>query len=311
MPEPSANRIVFRATAGAGERRPLCDILAAGTGLPKLRIKNALQKGAVWLKRRGAGERRVRRATFVPRPGDEIGLWYDERLLAAVAPAAVRLHDAGRYSVWHKPPGMTTQGSRYGDHCALLRQAERLRRPERPVFLVHRLDREACGLVLLAHDPQAAAALSQLFAERRITKRYRLKVRGIPQPAARTGRIELPLDGRPAVTDYRVVATDPHRGTATVEAVMQTGRKHQLRRHFEQIGHPVMGDPRYGKGNKNTAGLQLAAVGLEFTCPFSGARRVFRTDARPTPAPQPGGTAAGSDPKEVEHVPSQRDVPEP
>lgn len=288
MPDPSRKPIVFRTTVGTGDRRPLCEILAAGTGLSKLRVKNALQKGAVWLKRAGAGERRVRRATFTPHAGDELALWYDERLLAAKAPAAVCLHDAGRYSVWRKPPGMTTQGSRYGDHCALLRQVESFWRPPRAVFLVHRLDREARGLVLLAHDRTAAAALSRLFAERRITKRYRIEVRGIPGPADGTGRIELPLGGKAAATDYRVVAADPHRGTAIVEAVMRTGRKHQIRRHFELIGHPVMGDPRYGKGNKNTTGLQLAAVGLEFVCPFSGEPRVFRDDARPPGEPPCG-----------------------
>ncbi len=285
MPDPSGQRIVFRTTAGTGDRRPLCEILAAGTGLSKLRVKNALLKGAVWLKRRGSGERRVRRATFTPRAGDEIALWYDARLLAVKAPAAVCLHDLGRYSVWHKPPGMTTQGSRYGDHCALLRQAELFWRPPRAVFLVHRLDREACGLVLLAHDRPAAAAFSRLFAERQITKRYRVEVRGIPEPAAGTGRIALPLDGKTAATDYRVVAADPGRDTAVVAAVTHTGRKHQIRRHFELIGHPVMGDPRYGKSNKNSAGLQLAAVGLEFVCPFSGVPRVFRDEARPPAEP--------------------------
>jgi tRNA pseudouridine32 synthase/23S rRNA pseudouridine746 synthase len=60
---------------------------------------------------------------------------------------------------------------------------------------------------------------------------------------------------------------------------MGSGRKHQIRRHFDMIGHPVMGDPRYGKGNKNAEGLQLLATSLKFKCPFTHEKRVFETTA--------------------------------
>jgi tRNA pseudouridine32 synthase/23S rRNA pseudouridine746 synthase len=60
---------------------------------------------------------------------------------------------------------------------------------------------------------------------------------------------------------------------------MGSGRKHQIRRHFDMIGHPVMGDPRYGKGNKNAEGLQLLATSLKFKCPFTHEKRVFKTTA--------------------------------
>ena len=61
--------------------------------------------------------------------------------------------------------------------------------------------------------------------------------------------------------------------------VIATGRKHQIRRHFDMIGHPVMGDPRYWQNNKNSTGLQLIATGLEFQCPFEQFKLVFKTAA--------------------------------
>jgi len=62
-----------------------------------------------------------------------------------------------------------------------------------------------------------------------------------------------------------------------VDLIIRTGRKHQIRRHFEMIGFPVMGDPRDGTGNKNTAELKLTAIVLEFEYPFCGKYRVFNS----------------------------------
>lgn len=270
-------RTLFHATAVRGESRTACELLAEGTGLPKLRVKDAMRKGAVWLKRAGAGEQRLRRAQARPRTGDRLSIYFDAELLARVPPAAECLHDAGRFSVWFKPAGLMTQGTRFGDHCSLLRQAEVSMRPDRQAFPVHRLDREASGLVIVAHDRGAAAALSRLFAERRILKRYRVELRGPILPAA--GRIELSLDGKPAVTDYVRRAYDPAADVSVVEAVMQTGRKHQIRRHFALTGVPVMGDPLYGRKNKNAAGLKLRAWGIEFTDPFTGKPASFKVPA--------------------------------
>ena len=274
-------RFSFQTTAGRAENRTVCAILAEGTGLSKLRVKDAMQKGAVWLTRTGSGERRLRRAQAVPRPGDGLAIHYDAELLARVPPAAVCRHDEGRFSVWFKPAGLMTQGSRYGDHCSLLRQAELFLRPGRQALPVHRLDREAAGLVMIAHDRPSAGALSRMFAERRIVKRYRAELRGRAGPESSAGRIDLPLDGRAATTEYRVVRYDPATDTSLVDVVMRTGRRHQLRRHFAIAGFPVMGDPRYGENNKNNDGLKLTAWGLEFACPFSGRPRVFQLELSP------------------------------
>jgi tRNA pseudouridine32 synthase / 23S rRNA pseudouridine746 synthase len=269
--------MVFRTTTAEGESRTACELLAEGTGLSKLRIKDAMQKGAVWLAQPGKPEKRLRRASAVLRPGTVAAFYYDDQLLARIPPRAECRHDAGRFSIWFKPSGLMTQGTRFGDHCSLLRQAEVFMRPGRKAFLVHRLDREASGLVIVAHDRGAAGALSRLFATQRIVKRYRVELRGQIEPAE--GRIDRPLDGKPAVTEYARRSFDPATDVSVVDAVMQTGRKHQIRRHFTLAGFPVMGDPLYGQNNKNTAGLKLQAWGLEFTCPFTGKALKFELPA--------------------------------
>lgn len=121
----------------------------------------------------------------------------------------------------------------------------------------------------------APGALSALFRDGRIEKRYRVQVRG---RTAEAGRIELPLDGKPACSDYRLLGYDQAADVATLEVVIQTGRLHQIRRHLEAVGHPVMGDPRYGAGNKNREGLRLVAAGLAFTCPLQRRRVEFALD---------------------------------
>jgi tRNA pseudouridine32 synthase/23S rRNA pseudouridine746 synthase len=266
----------FQVIVSDQERRTSAAILAEATGLSKLRIKGAMQKGAVWLKRTGRGERRLRRVQTVPRPGDILSIHYDEGLLARVPPTAECRHDAGRFSIWFKPAGLLTQGNRFGDHCSLLRQAEVFLRPERQAFLVHRLDREAAGLVIIAHDRTAAGSLSRLFADRRVVKRYRLEVHGRIEPESANGRIDLSLEGKKAVTEYTVLKYDSKRDVSTLDVVTRTGRRHQIRRHFELIGFPVMGDPVYGTNNHDAEGLKLTAWGLEFTSPFTGAMMKFQ-----------------------------------
>ena len=287
----AAERIFFRTTAVKGESRTACELLAEGTGLSKLRVKDAMQKGAVWLARPGTSEKRLRRVSAVLRAGDVAALYYDGQMLARIPPRAECRQDVGRFSIWFKPAGLMTQGTRFGDHCSLLRQAEIFLRPRRRAFLVHRLDREASGLVVIAHDRAAAGALSRIFAERRVVKRYRVEIRGRIGVESASGRIDLPLDGKPAVTEYTLVSHDAAADISVVDVVMQTGRKHQIRRHFALAGFPVMGDPSYGKNNKNATGLKLTAYGLEFTCPFTGQSLKFLLE-------------------EILHVQGQRDVPE-
>lgn len=248
----------------------LVDLLAAGTGLPKVRIKDAMTKGAVWLRKAGyKDERRQRRAKCVVRPGDHIALYYDATLLALPASDAQCVHAQREYSVWDKPAGVLAQGTRFGDHRALTRQVEQA---HGGAFPVHRLDREARGLMLVAHTPKAAALLSQRFQQNRVEKRYRVEVLGVP--AAAEDRIVTPLDGKPAESHYRQIDTTERGAILNVEII--SGRLHQIRRHLDGIGHPVLGDPRYGHGNADPRGLQLVAEFLAFDCPWQKRRVEFR-----------------------------------
>lgn len=245
------------------------ELLAEASGLPRGRIKDAMNKGAVWHQGKGRGRRRLRRATTRLRPGDRLALHYDPELLARQVAVPACVLDRGRYSAWDKPAGMVSQGTDFGDHCALPRWVERHFQPPRPVLLVHRLDREASGLMLLAHDRAVAARLSALFHEGRVYKRYRVEVRGdLSRPG--TGVIEQPLDGKPACTRYRCLGYDAAADVSRLDVEIDTGRLHQIRRHLADLGHPVMGDPRYGTGNRTRAGLRLRALELRFPCPLSG-----------------------------------------
>jgi len=263
-------RAVLRAAVTHEDQVTVCDFLSRKSGLPKGRVKDAMNKGAVWLQRKKGGLRRMRRATSLLRAGDRVECYYDEELLSLQPPKATCVSDRERYSVWYKPAGLMAQGTMYGDHCSLVRQAELFFRSSREVFPVHRLDREAAGLMLLAHSRDAAARLSELFQKKCIVKRYRAEVMGNPAEKARPGRIELPLDGKPSITEFEMESYDPECNVATVNVVIRTGRFHQIRRHFDMIGSPVMGDPKYGKGNKNREGMKLRAVSLQFRCPFFG-----------------------------------------
>ncbi|MDH5298072.1 MAG: RluA family pseudouridine synthase [Desulfobulbaceae bacterium] len=261
-------RFSLRITVAAGEQRTACDLVAAAAELAKARVKDAMAKGAVWLLRKKGGNKRLRRATTTLRPGDELELHYDPELLALTPPLAQCLLDQGHYSVWFKPAGLLAQGTPYGDHCSLVRQVEIAFQSKRQVLPVHRLDREVAGLMIVAHDRKAAAHLSQLLREDKIDKQYRVTVVGKLTPEK--GAIDLELDGKPAATEYTVTGYDPAADTTIAEVTIHTGRLHQIRRHFELIGHPVVGDPRYGSGNKNRTGLQLVAFSLAFRCPFTG-----------------------------------------
>jgi len=240
------------------------DLLAQESGLSRQRIKDAMSKGAVWLKR-GRNRKRLRKATELLREGDRIELYYDADILARSADSAKCLYDAGGYSVWFKPAGVLAQGNDFGDHLSLLRIAELSLEPKRATFPVHRLDRETAGLMLVAHKAGVAAKLSAMFQARQIDKRYRALVLGqLPE----NGSIDSRLDGKPALTRYRSLAHDGERNLSLADIEIETGRTHQIRRHLAAIGHPVIGDPRYGEGNKNEEGLQLFATALAFTCPL-------------------------------------------
>lgn len=241
------------------EPQTAADALATHTGLSKGRIKDAMTKGACWWTYKGK-QLRLRRATKELRPGIRLALYYDDKVLALKPTPAECIDDRKRYSIWYKPHGLLAQGSQWGDHCSLLRWAEQ--KTGRDCFLVHRLDADAAGLMVVAHDPKAAAALSNLFQGRSIRKVYQAWVTG--QLQADNQLIDAPVDGKAAVSYVTTLRQGPDR--TLVSVTIETGRKHQIRRHLAGIGHPIIGDRLYGQAT--TAPLQLLAVELEFHCPL-------------------------------------------
>ena len=151
-----------------------------------------------------------------------------------------------------------------------MRFAERNLRPERSAFTVHRLDRAASGLMLVAHAKGTAAALSALFRERKVKKRYRVIVQGDFSEQPRPLRVEQPIDGKPAVSEFSCLEHDETTGRSLLDVRIETGRKHQVRRHLAETGFPVVGDRLYGDGASDDEDLQLRAVLLRFRCPVSG-----------------------------------------
>lgn len=240
--------------------------------LSKGRLKDAMNKGAVQLVQ-GKQHKRLRRAQTMLSAGCVLELNYDDDILQRQADAPILIADEPGYSVWFKPAGLLSQGNEWGDHLALLRLVEQHFANQRPVFLLHRLDREASGLVLIAHQKSMAATLSQLIQQHRIRKTYRITVLGTPDAALlQSGEINLPLDGKACSTRFSLLSSlqEPTRAVLNVDLI--SGRKHQIRRHFAAVGHPVMGDPQYGVGNQDKAGLALQAVQLAFVLPGKGPR---------------------------------------
>lgn len=160
-----------------------------------------------------------------------------------------------------KPAGLAVQGgSGQTRHLDAMAEALRFGAAERP-RLVHRLDKDTSGVLLLARTAQAAGALSAAFRGQEARKTYWAAVVGVPAP--RAGRIDLalakqrdrmggeekvagaPRAGRPATTLYRVVESA---GTTAAWLLLRplTGRTHQLRAHCATIGHPILGDGKYG-----------------------------------------------------------------
>jgi tRNA pseudouridine32 synthase / 23S rRNA pseudouridine746 synthase len=154
-------------------------------------------------------------------------------------------------------PGPRTPRS-LEDHLGALRMGFK-RRPG----IVHRLDRDTSGCLLLSRNPKAHRRLSRAFEEGVVEKAYVAVLDGLPDAAA--GRIDMPLikissqeagwrmvpdpEGRPAATNWEVVAAAG--GRALVRFVPETGRTHQIRVHAASgIGLPILGDPVYGKGGK-------------------------------------------------------------
>lgn len=157
----------------------------------------------------------------------------------------------------------------------------RLRNDASDLHLVHRLDRDTSGVILLAKGLDSLRRCSALFARRQIRKLYVADVEGC---MSGSGRVALPLarlqrqpprygvhgDGKHASTRWRVQHSNP--AGSRLWLCPLTGRSHQLRAHLAWIGHPIVGDPIYGSGSDHAARMHLHASALAFVHPFTGRR---------------------------------------
>jgi 23S rRNA pseudouridine955/2504/2580 synthase len=166
------------------------------------------------------------------------------------------IHRDPQRIVINKPAGLSVQGgSSLKDHVDGRLDALKFD-GERPK-LVHRIDRDTSGILLLARTSKDATAITKAFASKDVTKVYWALVAGVPD--VREGVIDMPLEklgigrekmeasetGKRAVTHYRVVEV-LHKTMCWVELLPITGRTHQLRVHMALIGHPIIGDGKYG-----------------------------------------------------------------
>jgi 23S rRNA pseudouridine1911/1915/1917 synthase len=199
----------------------------------------------------------------------------DEHLLVIDKPAGLVVHPA--------------RGHRTGTLSQLLGSAAAGGDDPQRAGIVHRLDRDTSGLLVVARSEEAHRLLQRALAERRIVREYLALIHG--RPPARTGTIEAPI-GRDPGNRTRMAVDGAHprearthfaierafAGFTLLRLRLDTGRTHQIRVHLQAIGHPVAGDPEYGPrasaGVSAALGLErqfLHAARLSFAHPFGGA----------------------------------------
>lgn len=273
--------------AGAGAAR--ADRVAAdATGLSRSYVQRLISAGELTRDGRvlrandlvGGGERLE---LFVPEPaaaepaGEAIELaivYEDADLLIVDKPAGLVVHPAPGHATGTLVNALLGRGIEYGGIAGVQRPG-----------IVHRLDRDTSGLLMVAKNDLAQASLMAQLKARRVKKTYLALVHG--SVAAAVGRVEAPIgrdpkhrvrmavvpDGRPATTGYRV--RERFDGWTLLEIDLVTGRTHQIRVHLAAIGHPVAGDPLYGTGTSRRGpdGLErlfLHAWRLELAAPGDG-----------------------------------------
>ncbi|MBX6377076.1 MAG: RluA family pseudouridine synthase [Clostridia bacterium] len=210
-------------------------------------------------------------------------LYEDEHILVVNKPRDMPVHPAPGH-----PTGTLVNAllRRYGD----FQVGDRLR-----PGIVHRLDKDTTGVLVVARNDAALLNLQRQIKNRTVKRLYLALVRGTPpaagtvdapigrHPGSRT-RMAVVADGRPAVTHYRRLEVFDR--YSLLEVQLETGRTHQIRVHLAHIGHPVAGDVIYGgrRGTRGELGLEgqaLHARRLEFTHPATGERMAF--EAPPPP----------------------------
>lgn len=294
-------------TLAGGQR--LDKALAEASGLSRERIKALLAEGAISVNGTPATSPSAKSGDHAP---------FAIRLPPATdphaAPQAIPLtvvHEDADLLVVDKPAGMVVHpaaGNPDGTlvnallhHCA--GQLSGIGGVARP-GIVHRIDKDTSGLLVVAKNDRAHEGLARQFADHSIIRAYLAVTTGHPQPpagtiVARLGRSDadrkkmavLPKDssrGKHAVTHYKTLQR--LHGAALIECRLETGRTHQVRVHLLSIGHPLLGDPLYGRANATTrpilrslgfARQALHAQQLGFVHPVSGENLLFSSPLPP------------------------------
>jgi 23S rRNA pseudouridine1911/1915/1917 synthase len=204
-------------------------------------------------------------------------LFEDEDLLVVDKPAGMPVHPGPGHS------GRTLVNALLA-HCPDLPGIGGVQRPG----IVHRLDKDTSGLMVVAKTERAHAGLSAQFKDRSMRKTYLSLVEGRVQPAEAlidapigrdpSNRRRMAIDGaaaREAQTSYRTLAN--YDGYTLVEATLHSGRTHQIRVHFASLGHPLAGDALYGKASKVAPRQFLHAHRLTFKHPVDGRELSFES----------------------------------
>jgi len=193
-----------------------------------------------------------------------------------------------------KPAGLLTVATEREKERTLyawLYERVKRKRPPEKIFVVHRLDREASGLLVFAKTPEAKGFLQKQFSNRTAGRVYKAVVEGRVSSDAETIESYLTENrahrsystsgrgiGKQAITHFRVVKRSPRR--TLLEIKLESGRKHQIRVHLAEFGHPITGDKVYGSSSKNPLGrLALHAERLVFRHPVTGEQKQFESPA--------------------------------
>lgn len=201
------------------------------------------------------------------------------------------LHRDAALLVLDKPAGLLSVPGRGADRHDSLQARVLAEFPS--ALLVHRLDLDTSGVIVFALTPEAQKALGQQFEHRQTRKTYLARLAGHLTPPE--GRVDLPLivdwpnrprqhvdpvQGKPAQTDWQVLAHEPD-GTSRVHLFPLTGRSHQLRVHMMEMGHPILGDPLYAEGpaRHDHPRLMLHALSLRLRHPVARRSMTFTAPA--------------------------------
>ena len=204
-------------------------------------------------------------------PGEELSVLRSKVRVPVYELSLTVLYEDDFLAVIDKPGDIPVSGNRHRTVRNALpgnlqnsSAIDALTRPEP----AHRLDRQTSGPLIVAKTRKVLASMGEQFKERTIKKRYRATVHGSIRGETGIGKS---LDEKPCLTWIKALRQITHRkfGLITfLDVIPETGRTNQIRRHLQSIGHPILGDIRFG-GKRSGHGLQLEAASISFTHPIT------------------------------------------